>query len=187
MSLSEKWINTIFSVATGSKSRRNLMTPVGFIIFFSFITVLILLSILFDKIFKFTAFISSPLDLVLGLVIIIPGLILAGSCIFYFAKSKGTPVPLNPPKKLITYGPYAYSRNPMITGIFLILIGFGVFSSSISLTFIVSPIYFLLNFIEIKKIEEPEIEKRFGDEYIEYKKNVPMFIPGTKSFNRKGR
>ncbi len=29
-------------------------------------------------------------------------------------------------------------------------------------------------------IEEPELEKRFGKEYLEYKKRVPMFIPKIK-------
>jgi protein-S-isoprenylcysteine O-methyltransferase Ste14 len=180
MSISDKWINTIFSVATGSKLRRNLMTPVGFIFFLCFTIGLILLSYYLDKILKFKEFISTPLDLILGLILLLPGVLLAGSCIFYFLKTKGTPVPLNPPPKLITDGPYAYSRNPMITGLILIFFGIGVLHNSISLTFIISPIFAILNYFELKNIEEPEIEKRFGNEYLEYKKNVPMFIPKMK-------
>ena len=177
MSLSDKWINAIFSIATGSRLRRNLMTPVGFVIFLCFISGLFILAFFLDKIFKFNEFISAPLDLILGTVILIPGFFLTGTCIFYFFKTKGTPVPLNPPPKLICDGPYAYTRNPMITGLFLLFVGFGIFYNSISLTFIIAPVYLLLNYLEIKKIEEPELEKRFGKEYIEYKKNIPMFIP----------
>jgi len=32
-------------------------------------------------------------------------------------------------------------------------------------------------FAELKAVEEPELERRFGEEYISYKKEVPMFIP----------
>jgi protein-S-isoprenylcysteine O-methyltransferase Ste14 len=31
-----------------------------------------------------------------------------------------------------------------------------------------------------QRVEEPELELRFGKEYLEYKKRVPMFIPGLK-------
>jgi len=34
--------------------------------------------------------------------------------------------------------------------------------------------------LELKMVEEPELEKRFGKEYLEYKKRVPMFIPWFK-------
>jgi protein-S-isoprenylcysteine O-methyltransferase Ste14 len=35
--------------------------------------------------------------------------------------------------------------------------------------------------IEIKYIEEPELEKRLGKDYLEYKKKVPRFIPKIKT------
>lgn len=180
MSISEKWINAIFSIATGSRLRRNLMTPVGFIIFLTFIAGLVFLALFLDKVLEFKEFISSPLDLILGSIIFIPGIILTASCVIYFFIKKGTPVPLNPPPELITDGPYTYTRNPMITGLFLLYLGFGIFYNSLSLTFIIAPVYLILNYLEIKKIEEPELVKRFGDDYLEYKKNVPMFIPRFK-------
>lgn len=48
---------------------------------------------------------------------------------------------------------------------------------SISLVFIFTPLFILLNVLELKAIEEPELEKRLGKVYVEYKKGVPMFIP----------
>jgi protein-S-isoprenylcysteine O-methyltransferase Ste14 len=65
----------------------------------------------------------------------------------------------------------------MLTGLFLLLFGFGFIRNSVTLTFIVTPFFIILNYIEIKKIEEPEIEKRFGKDYIEFRKKTPMFIP----------
>ncbi|MFA5404802.1 MAG: isoprenylcysteine carboxylmethyltransferase family protein [Ignavibacteria bacterium] len=177
MSLSNKWINTIFKIATGGKLLRNVATPIGGFIFLSVVTGLIFLSLFLDKVFEYKDFISFPYDLIFGIVFLFPGIILAGSCVFYFLKNKGTPVPLNPPPKLISDGPYAYSRNPMITGLFFILFGIGFICNSVTLTFIITPLFILLNLIELKNIEEPELIKRLGEEYLKYKNNTPMFFP----------
>jgi len=40
-----------------------------------------------------------------------------------------------------------------------------------------TPLFILLNFLELKAIEEPELEKRLGKNYSKYKKRVSMFIP----------
>ena len=90
---------------------------------------------------------------------------------------KGTPVPINPPPILIKSGPFAYARNPMVTGIFIILFGLGVYFSSVSLILLFTPMFIFINIWELKAIEEPELEKRLGEEYIEYKNRTPMFIP----------
>jgi len=68
----------------------------------------------------------------------------------------------------------------MLTGVFILLLSLGLFFRSISLTCIFSPLFILLTVLELKAIEEPELEKRLGEEYIEYKKTVPMFIPRLK-------
>lgn len=181
MSLSNIWINTIFKIATGGKLLRYIMTPVGGILFFSLIIGLVLLSLFLDKAFEYNDYISFPLDLIFGFVFLFPGIILMGSCVVYFFKNKGTPVPLNPPPVLINDGPYAYSRNPMLTGLFIILFGIGFICNSITLTFILTPIFILFNIIELKNIEEPELEKRLGEEYVGYRNKTPMFIPKINS------
>jgi hypothetical protein len=71
----------------------------------------------------------------------------------------------------------------MLMGLFVFLFGLGVLFRSISLVFIFTPLFVLLNALELKAIEEPELEKRFGKEYVEYKKRVPMFIPRLKKRN----
>jgi protein-S-isoprenylcysteine O-methyltransferase Ste14 len=54
-------------------------------------------------------------------------LFLIGWSVLNFLRAKGTPVPFNPPPQLVTTGPYAYTRNPMLTGVFSLLFGFSVF------------------------------------------------------------
>jgi len=65
----------------------------------------------------------------------------------------------------------------MLTGVFLILFGIGFAINSVSLVFIFTPLFVLINVWELKQIEEPELIKRLGDEYIEYRRQTPMFIP----------
>ena len=180
MSLAEKCINTIFKSATGSRRWRNFVTPLGGVAFTIFVTAVILLGFLLDLVLNFPIIFSYPVNLIIGLPIIIAGVLLSGYCIYYFIRSKGTPVPLNPSPKLVDKGPYAYIRNPMLTGAFTQIFGFGILCNSLSLAFIITPLFIFLNFIELKKIEEPELEKRLGEEYIEYKKRVPMFFPWGK-------
>lgn len=182
MSLTNKWVNTIFKIATGGKLFKNIVTPIGGILFLSVVTGFVYLSLFLDEVLEFSYFLSFPFDLILGFIFLFPGLILTGSCIFYFLKYKGTPVPLNPPPELVNDGPYEYSRNPMVGGLFLIFFGIGFMCNSITLTFIITPLFIILNYFELKKIEEPELEKRLGNEYVEYKKKTPMFFPKWKSF-----
>ncbi len=65
----------------------------------------------------------------------------------------------------------------MLSGVFILMFGFGVLLNSISLVFIFTPLFILFNFFELKTIEEPELEKRLGKDYSEYKKRVAIFIP----------
>lgn len=48
---------------------------------------------------------------------------------------------------------------------------------SISLLSIFTPLFILVNVLEIIAVEEPELEMRLGKDYIEYKKKTPMFFP----------
>ena len=68
----------------------------------------------------------------------------------------------------------------MLTGVFIFLFGIGFLINSISLVFCFTPLFILVNVWELKAIEEPELCKRLGDAYIEYRKQTPMFIPGRK-------
>jgi len=125
-----------------------------------------------------TSIFSNPLNIILSLPVFSLALFLIGWSVQNFLKAKGTPVPFNPPPILVTTGPYAYTRNPMLTGVFSLLFGFGVFFGSISLLIVFTPLFIVINFWELKSIEEPELEKRLGEEYIEYRERTPMFFPG---------
>ncbi len=78
--------------------------------------------------------------------------------------------------KLVTEGLYALSRHPQYTGLFIALFGEGVVHwptlFSIGLLPVIVFVYYRLSLREEKKVIAI-----FGDEYLRYKKDVPMFIP----------
>lgn len=180
MSLQEKCVKQIHKVATGSGRIRTLLTPIGVLLFFLLMVAFIAVSLQVDKFFQLPKLPLASFNITISVPILAIGLFLTLWSILHFIKVKGTPVPFNPPPELVTTGPYAYARNPMLTGVFILLFGFGVLFRSISLVFIFTPLFILLNVLELRAIEEPELEKRLGKEYLEYKKRVPMFIPWWK-------
>ena len=95
---------------------------------------------------------------------------------------KGTLAPWSPTQKLVTGGVYAHVRNPMISGVFLMLVGETLVFKSLNIG-IWTAIFFVINTLYFKFSEEPGLVKRFGGDYIEYRKNVPMWIPRVKPWN----
>lgn len=80
-------------------------------------------------------------------------------------------------KRLIVVGPYYFTRNPMIFGWLLIMVGIGIYFGSISLLLIVLPLFVVGIVFYLFEFEEPKLIKKFSKEYIEYRNKVPMLIP----------
>jgi protein-S-isoprenylcysteine O-methyltransferase Ste14 len=184
MGASESHGNFIYKIATGNRRVRNLLTPVGAIFFFSVVTLIVLASLWIDRLLAISNLIPEYWRSILGWPVLAIGLFLMIWSVATFTLSKGTPVPFNPPPALVTRGPYAYVRNPMISGLVVALFGLGLSLGSISLAFVFTPLFALLNLYELKKIEEPELERRLGQPYIEYKKRVPRFWPRLRGGSR---
>lgn len=177
MGIREKIIEIIYKSAVSGGKTKIILSPLGGIIFFSLILFFISASIKTDAFLGLCGFIPYSVNIIVSIPALFLGLFLVLWSNFYFMKAKGTPVPINPPSKLIIRGPYAYVRNPMVAGVFILLLGTGILIDSVSLVFIFLPFFIVLMLLELKYIEEPELEKRLGNEYIEYKKRIPMFFP----------
>jgi len=157
-----------------------LLTPLGVTIFGAFTALFVFSAILVDRLLNLPSLLPEGARLPVSVSLIVAGLAVAAWSVFHFLKVKGTPVPFNPPPKVVNTGPYRYARNPMLSGVFLFLFGLGLLVNSFSLVIFFTPLYVLINVWEVKKIEEPELIKRLGDEYIEYRNHTPMFIPGCR-------
>ena len=166
-----------YRVATGSKRLRLILTPVGLVVFFGMLLLVIFGSLYMDKALGFPKLLSGIIGTLIGVVLLLLGLVYWAWCVVWFSKARGTPVPFNPPRELVTVGPYVWSRNPMLTGVFAFLFGIGFLLHSVSMVFVWTPAFIIFDVLELKLVEEPELERRFGESYLEYKRRVPMFFP----------
>ena len=169
--------NLFHSVASGPKKRRELLTPVGLTVFGGSLAVVILGGLLTDRWLQLQGIPRGPASVVSGSILLSFGAVICGWCVLRFFESRGTPVPFNPPEELIQIGLYGKMRNPMLTGVFLAFFGVGLLLGSFSMVLIWTPGYILLHVLELKLVEEPELERRFGPAYAEYRRRVPMFFP----------
>lgn len=170
-------IDFIYRKATMREKHHGLLTFIWGLLFSCAVLFIIFLALVSDKLLNLEAWPPFPLNVALSIPLIVIGSCLWLWSVLAFFKSRGTPVPLNPPPKLVDSGPYAFSRNPMLSGLFLMLFGIGFLLQSFSLVIIYTPLFIMIAFLEFKIIEEPELEKRLGSSYLEYRKKVPMFFP----------
>lgn len=78
-------------------------------------------------------------------------------------------------KSIVTDGVYAYVRHPQYVGIFLVTIGFLIQWPSLT-TLIMWPIL-IFAYYRLAIREERDVERQFGEEFMEYKEKVSAFIP----------
>ena len=117
-----------------------------------------------------------PLRL-LGVILFTGGLALFCWCVAFFAKvGRGTLAPWDPTQELVAAGPYRHVRNPIISGVVMMLFGQALFWASWAIA-IWAALVLLINHMYFVSIEEPGLEERFGASYINYKARVPRWIP----------
>jgi hypothetical protein len=79
---------------------------------------------------------------------------------------------------VIVSGPFAHVRNPLYVGNMLTYIGIGIMANALFPWLLLSAIvWFGFQYYQIVMLEEEFLEKEFGESYLEFKKNVPRFIP----------
>lgn len=124
------------------------------------------------KVFLFSWFLSS-----FGVIIISLGAIVIYKTVALFTSyGNGTPAPYDPPKNFVVRGLYRHVRNPMMIGVFFVLMGEAFFFRSY-LIFGWGLFFMAANLIYVPFFEEPELLNRFGNPYLDYKKNVPRWFP----------
>lgn len=88
-------------------------------------------------------------------------------------------------QRLVTYGAFAWSRNPLYNGNALVWMGFAVISGV--LWFIpVAAVLFAIEYSLIVRFEEGVLESTFGEEYLDYKRTTPRWLPRPPREQRTG-
>ena len=89
---------------------------------------------------------------------------------------KGTPAPFDPPRRLVTIGPFRAVRNPIYIGALLGIAGAALYYGSIGL--ILYALALALAFhVLVLFYEEPVLRRSFGSEYQAYCQRVPRWLP----------
>ncbi len=118
----------------------------------------------------------NPVHLV-GLLCITLGAGLLVACVWEFARSgRGTLSPVDPPRELVVRGLYRYVRNPMYLSVTTIILGELLLTRSQGLL-----LYWVIWFVAVNLFiigyEEPTLQRRFGESYERYRKQVGRWLP----------
>jgi protein-S-isoprenylcysteine O-methyltransferase Ste14 len=173
----DKILEKVYDIASVRSAKNWFLTPVVGGMFALFTSLFIIIPVNLENQIRFPVLLTRPLNVYVSAPFFLAGIVLLVWTNVKYLLRKGTAVPVTPPMKLITDGPFRYSRNPMHTGLFLLMYGFAFYYSSMLAIFLFIPVYIYFDVRILKQIEEPELERRLGEDYIEYKKRTPMFFP----------
>jgi protein-S-isoprenylcysteine O-methyltransferase Ste14 len=77
-------------------------------------------------------------------------------------------------------GPYAFTRNPLYFGSFLMALGIIIAGQSYWLL-LVFGLFFLVLYFPVMRAEEQELLHGYGDRFLDYSRRVPLFFPGFRN------
>lgn len=168
-----KWSKREYSL-----SQRILATGLAGVFFLILIPALLIIVLpKLDIILGFSSLSFGIINIVVGgIIVIIGGFYALWSIISQITRARGTPLPVMPTQKLLVDGPFKHCRNPMAFGAIFAYFGLSIIVGSLSSIFLVL-IFLVLLILWIKKVEEEELEIRFGQDYVDYKKTTPFMIP----------
>jgi protein-S-isoprenylcysteine O-methyltransferase Ste14 len=111
-----------------------------------------------------------------GVVLIAAGLVPLLHAFIQFAKAGGTPAPVAPTEHLVISGFNRYVRNPMYVGVTAAILGQALLFGSVGVA-VYAAIAWSATALFVLGYEQPTLARQYGDEYEEYKRNVPAWLP----------
>ncbi len=96
---------------------------------------------------------------------------------------RGTPAPIDPPKRLVVRGLYRYTRNPMYLGILAVVLGWAALYASWAIALYALVLGCAFHLL-ILVYEEPHLGGLFGEEYRDYSARVGRWLPVRRSAGR---
>ena len=113
----------------------------------------------------------------IGVVPVAIGLLIYAWTAFDFAwTGRGTPAPIDPPRRLVVRGLYRYVRNPMYVGVLLVIMGEGLMRQSCQTIEYAFAVAFMFGAL-VLVLEEPLLRSQFGTAYSNYSAQVPRWLP----------
>jgi protein-S-isoprenylcysteine O-methyltransferase Ste14 len=119
---------------------------------------------------------SPPMRVMLGVVLIVLGLIPPVHAFTQFVKAGGTPMPVAPTERLVVTGFNRFVRNPMYAGLITVILGQALLFDSPWLV-LYAVIGWIVTASFVHWYEEPTLAGEYGEQYEEYRRNVPAWTP----------
>jgi protein-S-isoprenylcysteine O-methyltransferase Ste14 len=91
-------------------------------------------------------------------------------------RGRGGYIEFDPPKQFVATGPFGWCRNPIVVSVLGMILGEALAFSSTGI-FLLFLVGLPLAHLQVVLLEEPRLEKRFGQAYIDYRRRVPRWIP----------
>ncbi|MCK4247903.1 MAG: isoprenylcysteine carboxylmethyltransferase family protein [Methanomicrobia archaeon] len=136
----------------------------------------IFLAVWLNNVLKLPSLFNFPFRM-FGFILTVFGLFLiVWSCWLQFKIGQGSTGFSEPTQKLVTSGPYGIVRNPMMYGQFLFFAGLGFLLDLVTM-FLLLPIVILAMHGFIVFIEEPNLKRRFSQEWTDYTEKVHRWFP----------
>ncbi len=110
-----------------------------------------------------------------GLVPMVVGLLIGLTARIMFARIGTTIKPFQESSKLVTSGPFRFSRNPIYLSMTMLLVGIGMLLGSVT-PFLVIPVFFLIIDKRFIPVEEAMLAQTFGAEFDAYRGRVRRWL-----------
>jgi protein-S-isoprenylcysteine O-methyltransferase Ste14 len=121
---------------------------------------------------------------VLGVLVLAGGTALVLETTARFAlQGRGTPAPWAPPERFVERGSYRVVRSPMYLGVILLIVGQALLLGR-EILFLWAAGAWLMFTAILVFYEEPQLRRRFGDDYEDYTRRVRRWIPTRPSSPR---
>jgi len=134
-----------------------------------------------DRTLSIDTLFSNGTNIFLAVLCFILGVpLLVWTIVLQHTRGHGTPLPLVPTKRLLTDGPYRYTRNPMTCGAIMWLSGWALMANSPTALLVGVTLFATIALAYIKSVEEREMSRRFGQAYKEYKDKTAFLLPFIK-------
>jgi len=114
---------------------------------------------------------------VAGVLALALGAAIYAWCVWDFASfGRGTPAPIDAPKRLVARGLYGWSRNPMYVGVLTVILGQALLFRSFRVLAWVLAVWTLFELFVVL-YEEPRLAREFGEQYARYRARVRRWLP----------
>ena len=119
-----------------------------------------------------------PLALrILGVALMLVGGALVVETTARFAlQGRGTPAPWAPPERFVERGSYRFVRSPMYLGVILLILGQALLLGR-EILYAWAVVAWVIFELSLVTWEEPQLRRRFGESYDDYRRRVRRWLP----------